>query len=190
MKKHAYLIMAHNQKNLLCKLVEELDDYRNDLFIHIDKKFIINNDELKIHVSKSNIYFVDRISVNWGGGTLIRATLKLLENSTSKYRYQYYHLLSGQDFPLKSQDEIHRFFDIHDGLEFISCKPISEADLDRVKFYYYFQDLFGGRSIFNKVFRKVSVALQHTLGIDRTKYNNPVFPCLFLPTIELDKLKG
>ena len=38
MGRHAYLIMAHNQFDLLCKLIRELDYELNDIYIHIDKK--------------------------------------------------------------------------------------------------------------------------------------------------------
>ena len=36
--KHAYLIIAHGEYNLLNILVNMIDDVRNDIFIHIDKK--------------------------------------------------------------------------------------------------------------------------------------------------------
>ena len=36
--KHAYLIMAHNEFDILEKQLRLLDDYRNDIYIHIDKK--------------------------------------------------------------------------------------------------------------------------------------------------------
>ncbi len=40
MKKHAFLIMAHNQYPLLEKLVDLLDDERADIYLHIDKSRI------------------------------------------------------------------------------------------------------------------------------------------------------
>lgn len=36
--KHAYLIMAYDNFEQLRKLIEVLDDERNFLFVHIDKK--------------------------------------------------------------------------------------------------------------------------------------------------------
>ena len=36
--KHAYLIIAHNEFWLLQQLIQVLDDSRNDIFIHFDKK--------------------------------------------------------------------------------------------------------------------------------------------------------
>lgn len=38
MLKHAYLIMAHNDPYVFHKLISLLDDERNDIFVHIDKK--------------------------------------------------------------------------------------------------------------------------------------------------------
>ena len=38
MKKHAYLIIAHTQPELLKILLKMLDDERNDIYLHIDSK--------------------------------------------------------------------------------------------------------------------------------------------------------
>lgn len=38
MDKHAYCIMAHHNWNQLQLLVDLIDDERNDIFLHIDKK--------------------------------------------------------------------------------------------------------------------------------------------------------
>ena len=47
MKKHAYLIIAHNQFALLKELLKSIDDERNDIYIHIDKK-IKNIESIKL----------------------------------------------------------------------------------------------------------------------------------------------
>ena len=36
--KHAYLIIAHHEFDILNKLIQAIDDERNDIFIHFDKK--------------------------------------------------------------------------------------------------------------------------------------------------------
>lgn len=38
MKKHAYLIMTHSSFNILQALISAIEDIRNDIYIHIDKK--------------------------------------------------------------------------------------------------------------------------------------------------------
>lgn len=61
----------------------------------------------------------------------------------SEVNYARYHLISGMDLPIKSQDYIHAFFE-NDDQEYIRFdpKPISLYE-DRVKYYYFFQDIIG-----------------------------------------------
>lgn len=79
-----------------------------------------------------------------GGYSQVRAELILLSEATKTY-HRYYHLLSGVDFPLKSQDYIHEFFDINGKKEYMSfdLKDDKNKILDRVRYYYFFQDIIG-----------------------------------------------
>lgn len=107
--RHAYLIMAHNEFDILEKQLILLDDYRNDLYIHIDKK--VRNfdfDYYKNIVKKSNVYYVKRLDARWGDFSLVQSELILLKEAT-KSKYKYYHLISGVDLPIKSQYYIHKF---------------------------------------------------------------------------------
>ena len=66
----------------------------------------------------------------------------LLEEAVKK-NYAYYHLLSGMDMPLKTQNEIHRFFEERDGQEFIHFDDEANADrrfLGRIRFYHFFRE--------------------------------------------------
>lgn len=54
-----------------------------------------------------------------GGYSQIVCELSLLAAATSHGHYVFYHLLSGEDLPIKSQDVIHSFFDAHIGIEFV-----------------------------------------------------------------------
>lgn len=66
--KHAYLVMCHNNFEILCKLLSELDDVRNDIYIHVDKKVpSYPHERLKECVINANLYFVNRLTVSWGG---------------------------------------------------------------------------------------------------------------------------
>ena len=58
MDKHAYLIMAYRQFDVLEKILCILDDERNDFYIHIDKKAADFDPEvIKGAVKKSEIHF-------------------------------------------------------------------------------------------------------------------------------------
>ena len=49
MGRHAYLVMAHNEFELLGQLLELLDYEENDIYLHIDKKVI---DFPKVEISQ------------------------------------------------------------------------------------------------------------------------------------------
>ncbi|MDE5870238.1 MAG: beta-1,6-N-acetylglucosaminyltransferase, partial [Muribaculaceae bacterium] len=113
MNKHAYLILAHKNFNQLRKLIEILDHPRNDIFIHVDAKAKdFNEKEWEDATRHSRLHFLsDRIPVNWGGVSIMRSEIALLKAAVNADTYDYYHLLSGMDLPIKSQETIHAFFD-------------------------------------------------------------------------------
>lgn len=118
--KHAFLIMAHKDDETLRTLLRALDDPRNDIFIHMDSKNIAwDENSVLTSISKARIFPVPRISVTWGGYSQIACELSLLNAAVAMGHYSYYHLLSGQDLPIKSQDRIHSFFDSCGGKEFV-----------------------------------------------------------------------
>lgn len=122
MKRHAYLIMAYNNPNQLVSLIKLLDDPRNDIFVHIDKNADFPMDIFDSLTSASTLAVVQRVSVQWGHFSQVQALFNLLTRATRTGRYSYYHLLSGMDLPIKTQDEIHSFFsDKND--EFIAIVP-------------------------------------------------------------------
>lgn len=64
MGKHAYLVMAHNQPELLNMLLKLLDSPWNDFYIHIDKNAKVFAVDTAIQgVCESPIEFVKRIPV-------------------------------------------------------------------------------------------------------------------------------
>lgn len=61
MKKHAYLIMAHNNWKILEKLLILLDDKRNDIYLHIDLKSDFIDFSSKVH--NANLFIFHEIDV-------------------------------------------------------------------------------------------------------------------------------
>lgn len=107
MKKHAYLIMAHNNWKILEKLLILLDDKRNDIYLHIDLKSDFIDFSSKVH--NANLFIFHEIDVRWGDISLIQVEFFLFKTAYCKGNNSYYHLISGSDLPLKTQDEIHAF---------------------------------------------------------------------------------
>lgn len=178
--KHAYLIMAHEQFPILFKLLHDLDDERNDIFLHIDvKSRKAPLEEIKQSVTKANLYLVERMKVNWGGYTQIKCELHLLENAVKKGPYLYYHFLCGTEFPLKNQDDIHDFFDSHQGMEYIEYDMYNEF-IKRVKYYHFFNECGrpsprNGIRFLENTFRQWMLKLQERKGTDRIEQYGMTF---------------
>lgn len=178
MSKHAYMIMCHDKLEQLKVLVSLLDDERNDIYIHMDRKTQFSNlDAVSSCVKKAKINWVKRENVNWGGFSQIKAEYNLL-NEATKTKHMYYHLISGVDLPIKSQNEIHDFFDANGGMEYISVEKCSNTDFNifpRIGQFHFFQEKIGRNS--NKGMKVrlagrlelISIKIQNILGIDRTK---------------------
>lgn len=137
MDKHAYCIMAHNNWAQLQMLIDCLDDERNDIFLHIDKKSL-KEYSLYGGVSclRAGLFLCDSIDVVWGDISQTDAEVELFEKALKKDVYHYVHLISGSDLPLKSQGEIHEFFrgKTEDFLNVTDFKPA----VKRVKYYHFF----------------------------------------------------
>lgn len=80
------------------------------------------------------------IKVYWGDISLVKAEYLLFETALKNGTYVYYHLLSGTDLPIKSQDYIHEFFHKNSGKEFVGFwqNAAHQRDLERKVFRYYF----------------------------------------------------
>ena len=108
--------MAHHRPDLLQLLINALDDKRNDIVIHIDKKSDMSPDQF--YCNHANMIFIDRIEVNWGGYTQVECEYKLMKEAVKLGKHSYYHLLTGVNYPLWNQDYIHSFFEEKNGKEF------------------------------------------------------------------------
>ena len=168
MKKHAYLIMAHTQPELLKELLGRIDDERNDIYLHIDSKaknYPVT--EVTSVLKKSSCVLTERMDVQWGSDSQIHCEMILLKEAV-KTEHSYYHLISGMDLPIKSQNEIHAFFDQHDGLEFVDedLPQISEAALSRVKYYHRY---YGKAGSLKDILGAMETKMQKLLGVNRLK---------------------
>lgn len=168
MKKHAYLIMAHTQPELLKELLRRVDDERNDIYLHIDSKaknYPVT--EMTSVLKKSSCVLTERMDVQWGSDSQIHCEMILLKEAV-KTEHSYYHLISGMDLPIKSQNEIHAFFDQYDGLEFVDedLPQISEAALSRVKYYHRY---YGKAGSLKDILGAMETKTQKLLGVNRLK---------------------
>lgn len=171
--------MAHNEPELLQILVSLIDDPRNDIYIMVDAKADIRQFE-GITCQHSKIEFCkNRIKVYWAHISQVENELNLLNSALEQGEYSYFHLLSGVDMPLKTQDYIHNFCNTHKGQLFIRIKTGEKADsIVHAKFdTYHFFDRYMrhpnpyvkrianyGRLLLNICQRKIGVRRRYMFG--------------------------
>lgn len=124
MIKKAYIILAHKNPLQLHRLVGSLNDGFSHFFVHIDSSTDIG--PFRILLSpQAHISILPRIKTEWGGFGLVKAILSGLEAVVhSKEEFGRVILLSGQDYPIKSNEEINDFFESHKEKNFLEHFPL------------------------------------------------------------------
>lgn len=171
MIKDAYLIMAYSNFDFLKKLILLLDDERNDIFVHIDLKAQeFDKAVFENCTSYSNLAFIERKPVFWADYSQVDVMLDLLAAAEKAGQYHYFHFLSGMDLPLKTQDEIHAFFDSRNQ-EFIGMVPKeSWYSVRRVRFYHPFTHMRIYRNCKPlKALDRMLEYVQRLFGVNRLK---------------------
>lgn len=167
-QRHAYLILAHNNFYNLERLLRLLDDERNDIFLHIDKKVKeFDFDRFRGYCKRAEVYYTRRLNVRWGHQSLVLAELELFRTAYDKGPYHYYHLISGADLPLKSQDAIHRFF-ANKTECFLHCNPeVTEWNRQRMDRYHF---LVSPKTRLTRFLNDSLLRLQMICKVDRLRH--------------------
>jgi len=111
--KHAFLIIAHDNWDIVQMLVAGLDNEGNDIFLHIDRKAKAPS---VICTKKSGLYVIKNpVDVRWGSVSQIKSEYKLFEEALRHNEYEYYHLISGAHLPLMDFSAIREWFEIRKG---------------------------------------------------------------------------
>lgn len=136
----AYAILAHHNPPHLKRLITKLSTPQCEFFIHLDKK----TDEKEFaSLKRDGVHFcTNRVGVYWGGFSMITAEIELLTLVlNSRKHFDYIVLLTGSDYPIRSNTYIHHFFKTLNGSEFMNCimmpsdaasKPISRLTRYRI----------------------------------------------------------
>lgn len=180
--KHAFLVMAHNNYPLVERLIKKLDHKDNTIYIHIDLKSQFTEDDaqkFRDACKHSKVILTDRYSVNWGGYSQINNQLRLLERAV-KDNHDYYHYLSGVDFPIKSMAQIHELFEENKGKEFFAftTDEFNEKQVSRYNIYHFLQEKRSRKANVYTVVERGLLLLQKIFRVDRRKkYKHIEFKC-------------
>lgn len=175
-RRHAYLIIAHDEPEIFHVLISLLDDYRNDIFVHVDQKSDISLFN-SVRTKKSTISFTrKRINCFWGSPSLMETEFILFEEALAHGPYHYYHLISGVDLPLKTQDYIHEKLDYQSyDFEYVGCvnnlDPKTSPVMKRVKYWYFHLANLRSSNKFLNIFynfrRHIEIIVQMIFRVNR-----------------------
>ena len=126
--KIAYIISAYKYPKQLVRLVLKLNTIDTTFLIHFDKRTDDRQYDEAVQAleQQSNVIFLDRHRCYWGDIGHVNATLKGIKILfEKKIDFDYVVLLTGQDYPIKTNDQIQDFFQKHDGKSFIEFFPLN-----------------------------------------------------------------
>lgn len=156
----AYLLLCHKNEEQVETLIDQLSSDNVDFYIHIDKKsccFLLQE--------RSNVFILpqkDRVDIRWATYSMIRAELNLIGFVLKSQRqYDYIGLLSGQDFPVKTNQFIEDFLTKNMGEEFIEVIDHSDIRFHRYlkRTNVYYPEFLQKRSSVSKIARKIYMIL-------------------------------
>lgn len=145
----AYFILAHKNPTQIKELMALLDDNKALFFIHLDKK--INQNEYQGLLQNSSCHFVkNRVACTWGKYSLVQATLngmKEVQNFMNmNFKSSDYHfiMLSGEDLPLRSNNDIHHFLERNIQTSYLNHWKLPSdkwwnGGLFRLESFYFFE---------------------------------------------------
>lgn len=179
--KIAYLILCHKNPNQVQILIDKLNSRNTDFYIHIDKK----SKEFDLN-KKNNIFILPperRIDVRWATSSMVSATMELIHFMLEHNKvYDYIFLISGQDFPIKTNEEIEKYLTDNLGFNFIEVLPHTHKLYKRYKKRneLYYPRWMQKSSVCAKVLKKLYILLSggymHTFVIfKRTNIENITF---------------
>jgi len=126
--KKAYIITAHKNPDHLKRLITRLHDGNSEFFIHIDEKVDITPFQHLSQIGEA-VHFLPRFDGTWGRYGTIKPYLSGLRAvKDSPTQFDRIMLLSGQDYPIKSNKEIDQFFASSPYSVFLDYFPIPNFD--------------------------------------------------------------
>lgn len=140
MKKYvkiAYLVIAYMDPEQLRRLTARLVR-TSDVFVHINasvdaapfqRALSDMNGQGKVFFSK------ERYRVVWGGYSILQATFSMMEQAFQQDTYDRFVLLTGLDYPIRSDEEIQTFFLSNANTEYIHADAVSGEQFGHL--YYH-----------------------------------------------------
>lgn len=180
--KHAVLIVAHTQLDLLIELIGKFDN-NFSFFIHVDKKVCLPHSFIESLLSINNVKYVgQQYKVNWGGRSIVDAILWLCHIALTNKEgacCDYFHLISGSDFPIKNCETIKSFFEKKSGQNFLDFFRLPNArwfgnGIDRLMFFHPMDRINWQNPLASKIYERY-INCQRSKFLFRPLPGHPIY---------------
>ncbi|MBO0360545.1 hypothetical protein J0X19_21465 [Hymenobacter sp. BT186] len=137
-----YIILAHKNPAQVERLVHTLSTEGTTFYIHIDKNTEQEPFERRLQAVKNCRFIETREKGTWGDVGIVQATIHALRQIVADQRSGYCVLLSGQDYPLKSNQHIAQYLTQNQGASFMDASALpnlhwDHGGLDRIEHYKF-----------------------------------------------------
>lgn len=177
--KIAYLISVYKDELQLRRTIEALfqGEYTY-FFVHVDKKVdqVLFEQALFPQYKEYVKFTSQRYWVQWGGFNQVRYQKCLLEECiNSGMSFDRVFIITGQDYPLVSNEEINRELETNSLKEYIIGMNMSKEEIplhakQNITLYHYFRDLEGVSYKVKKIFSGISRLIMRLLPFRKKDY--------------------
>lgn len=174
----AIIILAHKDFAHVTALTKLLTSHF-EVLVHIDKQVHISPDEKKALIAAGAQCFSFR-AVHWGAWSVAEVSFLMLKEALKNPEITYIHFISGQDWPLQNINSIKDFYE-HTNKVYM---PYESADTIKKsgepiiwwQKYYFDYDHLNRKTLFGKIFHRISLVTQTLLRINKFKHLGINFP--------------
>ena len=127
----AYLILGHAAPAQMIRAIERLRPSAAVFVVHIDARAgqDVYGAMEAYALQHGDVLLTPRHRCYWGGSGLVEAELACIRTLLASGRtFDYAVLLSGQDYPIKTSEQISTFFEAHAGEELIEAFPLRQPN--------------------------------------------------------------
>jgi Core-2/I-Branching enzyme len=146
--------LIHSNSIQLRRLINRLNSDNTIIFLHLDLKIEISL--FNEYQNLPNVFFIkNRVKVNWGSYNMVQCVVNSFKEIIPKFKNdQYVSLISGQDYPLITNNEMNRFLSLNQGKAFMEFYPIYNdwvEAIPRLEKYHLTNYSFPGNTVVESI---------------------------------------
>lgn len=164
------LILAHKNIKQVIQLANLLSK-QFEVYIHIDKKCHTNLVFIEKLRSNPHIHIFQKIDVHWGGFSIAEVEIFLLREAMKNPDITYFHIISGQDWPVIPLEKIYRFYESTDHIfmTYRKSKGVVKSNEPIILWqkYYFDYDRINRKSLWGKLYHRWTLIYQTLRKVDK-----------------------